>query len=94
MPEQVKQDIEKNIAQLEELAKLNGDLRVKDLLWPMMAMARAIDALAEVHVKCEARSWYNTWSRWANMAVGGVVVALIVWLINFALTHGFTVPTP
>jgi len=94
MPEQVKADIEKTILDLEAKLRNGAEIQIKDVLWPMLALANDVKLLAEVHVECPARNWYTIWSKWANMAIGGTVVALVIWVIQFALTHGFTIPTP
>jgi hypothetical protein len=94
MPEQVMQDIEKTIEELNVKLRNGVEVTIKDVLWPMLAIAIDVKALANVHVECPARGWYITWSKWANLAVGGAVMALLIWILNFALSHGFTIPTP
>jgi hypothetical protein len=94
MPEQVMQDIEKTIAELNVKLRNGADITIKDVLWPMLAIANDVRLLANVHVDCPARNWYNTWSKWANVALGGLLVALFYFLVNLALQHGFVIPKP
>lgn len=92
MPEQVRADIEKTILDLEAKLRNGSEITIKDVLWPMLALANDVKQLANVHVECPARNWYSTWSKWANLAIGATVMALIVWLINFAIGQGFRLP--